>query len=87
LVDPGTAVVSQARAVREYERRWRQRFGRRLRVAALFAYLAMRPWAAKAAWPIVRAWPGLLTHGARWSGKTRDAPEALRHRAERATGA
>jgi len=87
LVDPGTAVVSQARAVREYERRWRQRFGRRLRVAALFAYLAMRPWAAKAAWPIVRAWPGLLTHGARWSGKTRAAPEALRHRAERATGA
>jgi hypothetical protein len=27
-------------------------------------------------WPLVRAWPGLLTHGARWSGKSRVVPEA-----------
>ena len=30
----------------------------------------------RCAWPLVRAWPGLLTHGARWSGKTRCVPEA-----------
>ncbi len=76
LVDPGSAARAQARLLREYEARWRQRFARRLRIAAGFAHMAMRPWAARAAWPIVRAWPGLLTRGARWSGKTRCAPEA-----------
>ena len=60
----------------ETRRGWRQRFAQRLRVAAAFAHLAMRPWASAAAWPVVRAWPGLLTRGARWSGKTRCVPEA-----------
>ena len=76
LVDPGSAAEAQATLLREYEARWRQRFGQRLRVAAAFAHLAMRPGAAALAWPVVRAWPGLLTHGARWSGKTRCVPEA-----------
>ena len=76
LVDPDSAADAQATLLREYEARWRQRFGQRLRVAAAFAHLAMRPGAAAAAWPVVRAWPGLLTHGARWSGKTRCVPEA-----------
>ena len=76
LVEPATAAGAQSRLLREYEARWRRRFAQRLRVAAAFAQLAMRPWAAAAAWPIVRAWPGLLTRGARWSGKTRCAPEA-----------
>jgi 2-polyprenyl-6-methoxyphenol hydroxylase-like FAD-dependent oxidoreductase len=78
LLDPASAAVVQARLLRSYEARWRQRFARRLQVAAAFAHVAMRPWAARAAWPIVAAWPGLLTHGARWSGKTRCADEALR---------
>jgi len=76
LVDCDSAVDAQATLLREYEARWRQCFGQRLRVAAAFAHLAMRPVAAAAAWPLVRAWPGLLTHGARWSGKTRCVPEA-----------
>jgi menaquinone-9 beta-reductase len=76
LVDPHSAAAAQSRLLHEYEACWRQRFARRLRIAAAFAHLAMRPWAARAAWPIVRAWPGLLTRGARWSGKTRAAPEA-----------
>jgi len=76
LVEPGSAADAQATLLREYEARWRQRFAQRLHVAATFAHLAMRPWAAAAAWPVVRAWPGLLTHGARWSGKTRSVPEA-----------
>ncbi|MCE9661614.1 MAG: FAD-dependent oxidoreductase [Burkholderiales bacterium] len=78
LVAPDSAVAVQARLLREYEALWRQRFAQRLRVAAAFAHLAMRPWAARAAWPVVRAWPGLLTRGARWSGKTCAAPEAVR---------
>jgi len=76
LVEPATAAGAQSRLLREYEARWRRRFAQRLRVAAAFAHLAMRPWAAAAAWPVVQAWPGLLTRGARWSGKTRCAPEA-----------
>jgi len=76
LVAQASAADVQAKLLRDYETRWRQRFTPRLRVAAAFAHLAMRPWAAAAAWPVVRAWPGLLTHGARWSGKTRTVPEA-----------
>ncbi len=76
LVDARSAAAAQAAQLREYERRWRLRFTRRLRIAAAFAHLAMRPAASAVAWPVVRAWPGLLTHGARWSGKTRFVPEA-----------
>ncbi|HEY4956305.1 MAG TPA: hypothetical protein VII31_00700, partial [Caldimonas sp.] len=57
--------------------RWHRAFARRLRVAALFAQVAMRPALAAAAWPLARRWPGVLTVGARLSGKTRCPPEAL----------
>ncbi|NUZ07804.1 NAD(P)/FAD-dependent oxidoreductase [Piscinibacter koreensis] len=75
LVGTDAATV-QRRALAGYEARWRERFARRLQVAAAFAHVAMRPWAASLAWPAVARWPGVLTHGARWSGKTRCAPEA-----------
>jgi flavin-dependent dehydrogenase len=78
LLDPASAAAARLRLLQAYERRWRQRFARRLQVAAAFAHLAMRPWAARVAWPVVEAWPGLLTRGARWSGKTRCAEEAFR---------
>ena len=76
LVDARSAALAQSALLREYESRWRQRFARRLRIAAAFAHLAMHPAASAVAWPLVRAWPGLLTHGARWSGKSRVVPEA-----------
>jgi flavin-dependent dehydrogenase len=76
LVLANTAVVAQSRLLRDYEKRWRQRFAQRLRIAAAFAYVAMRPWAASAAWPVAQRWPGVLTRGARWSGKTRCVAEA-----------
>jgi 2-polyprenyl-6-methoxyphenol hydroxylase-like FAD-dependent oxidoreductase len=76
LVDPGTADATQRRLLGLYEARWRQRFAQRLRIAAAFAHVAMRPWAARAAWPLVSAWPGVLTQGARWSGKTQCVAEA-----------
>ncbi len=78
LLDPVSAAAAQAGLLKTYEARWRQRFARRLHVAAAFAHIAMRPWAARAAWPVVEAWPGLLTRGARWSGKTHCAEEAFR---------
>jgi len=78
LIDARSAAAAQAAKLREYEDRWRRRFSQRLRVAAAFAHLAMRPAASAVAWPVVRAWPGLLTRGARWSGKTSHVPEAAR---------
>ena len=78
LLDPASATDAQSQLLRSYEARWRKRFARRLQVAAAFAHTAMRPWAAQLAWPVVEAWPGLLTQGARWSGKTRCTEEAFR---------
>jgi 2-polyprenyl-6-methoxyphenol hydroxylase-like FAD-dependent oxidoreductase len=86
LVHARSAAAAQAAALREHEDRWRRRFSQRLRVAAVFAHLAMRPAASALAWPVVRAWPGLLTRGARWSGKTSPVPEAARCIAAGGTG-
>lgn len=70
------AAAAQRAAIVTFEALWRRRFARRLRVAAAFAHIAMRPALAGVAWPLLRLWPGALTHGARFSGKTRCAPEA-----------
>jgi len=78
LVGAATAREAQRRALAAYEAIWRRRFTRRLRVAAAFAHVAMRPALARVAWPLVRRWPGVLTLGARLSDKTRCAPEATR---------
>ena len=60
---------------RLYDRDWRRAFGARIRRAAVFAALAMRP-AARALLPALRAWPALLTAGAMVGGKTRAVPVA-----------
>ena len=78
LVGAVTAPEMQRRALDAYEAIWRRRFTRRLRVAAAFAHVAMRPALARVAWPLARRWPGVLTLGARLSDKTRCAPEATR---------
>jgi len=78
LVSAATAPDAQRRALADYESIWRRRFTRRLRVAAAFAHVAMRPALARVAWPVARRWPGVLTAGARLSDKTRCAPEAIR---------
>jgi len=76
LTAPTSAAAAQRAAQRAHARLWRRRFARRLAVAAAFAHVAMRPAPAAAAWPFVRRWPAILTAGARWSDKTRCAPEA-----------
>ena len=78
LVEGASAGPAQQRAIAAYEALWRRRFARRLAVAAAFAQVAMRPALARVAWPLLRRWPGVLTEGARWSGKTRCVPEAAR---------
>jgi len=62
----------QNEIARRYARDWRRAFGARLRCAALFATLAMRP-RARALLPLLRRWPGLLTASAIVGGKVRPA--------------
>ena len=64
-ITPGTAPELQ----RRYARAWRQAFSPRLRVAALYAHVAMRPWLASPARGISARWPGLLGRAARMAGK------------------
>lgn len=61
----------QAELQRRYATAWRRAFAPRLRLAAVFAHLAMRPRSAAALMSAVWIWPGLLTRGARWGGKVR----------------
>jgi flavin-dependent dehydrogenase len=63
--------AQQAAVQRGYAAAWRQQFVPRLRLAAGFAHLAMRPQAAAALMGVVQRWPALLTRGARWGGKVR----------------
>jgi flavin-dependent dehydrogenase len=53
----------------EYERSWRRNFVTRIRAAALFAHLAMRPSTARRVVALSKRAPSILTLGARWSGK------------------
>ncbi len=52
-----------------YASAWRRAFAPRLYASALVAHWAMRPVAVAGALPLLRCFPGLLTWGARLSGK------------------
>ena len=69
--DLAAAGVLQAELQRRYAANWRREFLPRLRLAAAFAHVAMRPHSAATLMTVVRNWPGLLTRGARWGGKVR----------------
>ena len=56
-----------------YATEWRHQFAGRLRLAATFAHIAMRPVTAAPLLALAHLWPGLLTAGARWGCKTRSA--------------
>jgi flavin-dependent dehydrogenase len=66
----------------DHEARWRSNFVTRIRAAALFAQLAMRPATAQVMRALIERAPRLLTWGAAWSGKARPlrrrAPTAIR---------
>ncbi|HVC93883.1 MAG TPA: FAD-dependent monooxygenase [Pirellulales bacterium] len=63
------------RAGRDYAALWRQAFAGRIRAAAAVAHWAMHPAAVRAALPLVRRCPSLLTWGARRCGKARVLPD------------
>jgi flavin-dependent dehydrogenase len=66
-----TRLPVQQRIQREYTEAWRRQFSRRIRLAALFAHLAMRPDMTSWLIPLLRRWPNALTWGARLSGKVK----------------
>ena len=55
---------------RAYAAAWNRSFGRRVRAAAAFAYLALRPRIGRRLLPIIERFPQVLTFGAQLSGKT-----------------
>ncbi len=65
----------QARVRRLYHAQWRRHFASRLRLAAVFAQVAMRPSVCTLLLAGLSYWPSLLTQGARWGGKARCAPD------------
>ncbi len=59
---------------REYAAAWQRHFRSRIRIAALFAHVAMRPALVDCVMPLLQRYPQLLTHAATWSGKVRSPP-------------
>ena len=59
---------------RLYASEWRRQFAGRLRLAAAFSHLAMRPVTSRMLFAALKLWPALLTRGAVWGGKIRCAP-------------
>jgi flavin-dependent dehydrogenase len=70
-----TDVRSALRQQKAYASAWRAAFVPRLRLAALYAHVAMRPALAQPALGILRRWPTLLTDAAGWAGKARQSAE------------
>ena len=60
-----------------YTKAWRKLFAPRIRAASVFATLAIRPRSAVVMRTVIRALPGVLTVGARLSGKSTDVPAYL----------
>ncbi|MFS8063595.1 MAG: NAD(P)/FAD-dependent oxidoreductase [Luteimonas sp.] len=54
---------------RDYTASWRRSFAPRIRLAAVFAQLAMRPGTSGLLLPLLQRWPGILTAGARQGAK------------------
>jgi hypothetical protein len=80
LLIPRRAELVAGRAADEvgcrYAARWRHSFTARIRIAALFAHLLMRPRATSALLPLLRRWPGILTASARLGAKVHQVTRA-----------
>jgi len=61
----------------EYAAAWRRTVAPRIHAAALIAHWAMRPAAVACVLPLLRLFPGVLTAGARFSGKATSATPLL----------
>lgn len=60
---------SNKNAGQEYSKQWHAAFSQRIHAAALFAQVAMRPWAVATLLPLLKQFPHILTLGAKLSGK------------------
>jgi len=69
------AAAWQSEARSSYAAEWRRQFLPRMRLAATFAHLAMRPGTSAALLALLERWPSLLTRGATWAGKVNYATE------------
>lgn len=58
---------------RSYARQWKRSFSGRIRVAATFAHIAMRPGVMTALVPVIKRLPAILSIGARLGAKVRPA--------------
>jgi len=58
-----------------YVKAWRRHFSRRVRLAALFAHVAMRPKTYGSLLPLLASYPAFLGHFARWCDKVRPGPD------------
>lgn len=68
-----TSVSWQRAVARDYASDWHRQFQTRMRLASVFARLAMHPMGAGSLLTLAQRWPGLLTWGAIQGGKTRCA--------------
>jgi menaquinone-9 beta-reductase len=76
---PGALTAHDARVIRRrYAARWRREFRQRLRVAALYSHVAMRPGLARPVRRLLARWPTLLASAARLAGKTGLPPSSRR---------
>jgi len=71
LAGGSAARVDVCEVQRSYGERWRAEFSQRLRVAALYAQVAMRPRLTWTSRVLMQRWPALLTQAARLAGKAR----------------
>ncbi len=69
------------RIARSYAAAWRRAFAPRIYAAAAIAQWASRPWLVYATGPALRAFPALVTFGARLSGKSHLVVTDVSHRA------
>lgn len=56
----------------DYQKQWHHQFVGRIRAAALFAHLTMRPHLSSSLLPIIRRFPGILSFSAALSGKVKE---------------
>lgn len=75
LTQQPAAAIDARRALRlqhSYAHAWNQCFATRLRLAAIYAHVAMRPMLSASVSVMLRRWPGLLTGAAVFAGKARN---------------
>ena len=73
LIEQGQDATAESyrRICGVYIKEWHRNFASRVRLAALFAHIAMRPHLGSGALTLLQRWPSMLTYGARLSGKAR----------------